>query len=202
MSRILLVEDDEGARGLMTEWLRIEGFDIVHAADAETALELARLRSPDMFIADIFLPGMRGTDLCRTVRADRALRECYFILITGMDAPDTQLEGFRAGADDYIPKPIRREELLARVQIAGRIRQLQAAVRSFAARARATERAQEALLSLLEAQAQRVAEVQRRLDALDAPSLVELLARAREDLERVRERHRPAPAEPTPSPDL
>jgi signal transduction histidine kinase len=115
---------------------------VLCTAAAEEALELAPVFDPDLIICDLWLPGMSGSDLCRKVRELPALAEVPFILITGVPDPDNRVAGFEAGADDYLVKPLRDRELLARVASLLRLRR---ANQALAARSAEVQRANEAL---------------------------------------------------------
>jgi DNA-binding response OmpR family regulator len=124
MGRILLVDDDESSRGVLEALLKYEGHEIALAANARQALFMIAERAPDLVLSDIQMPGMTGIDFCRELRKDPATRETYVILATGFDTPEARTLGIAAGADDYIGKPIRSDELNARVRLALRLRGL------------------------------------------------------------------------------
>lgn len=124
MGRILLVDDEESARSVLDALLRYEGHEIDLAANAKQALFMMQERMPDIVLSDINMPGMNGIDFCRELRKTPALREAYVILATGADTPDARTQGIAAGADDFIGKPIRSDELNSRVRLAMRLRGL------------------------------------------------------------------------------
>ncbi len=121
MARILLVEDDEATRSVFEAILRYDAHQVLLAANGRQALLLVREHRPDIVLSDIRMPGMTGTEFCRELRKDPDLRQTYVILSTGFDSPDVRTEGIASGADDYIGKPVRAEELQARVRIGLRI---------------------------------------------------------------------------------
>jgi DNA-binding response OmpR family regulator len=124
MARILLVDDDESARGVIDALLRYEGHEVVMAANAAQGLFMLKERSPDVVLSDISMPGMSGIEFCRTLRKDPETRDAYVILATGFHSPEIKTQGIASGADDYIGKPIRADELNARIRMALRIRGL------------------------------------------------------------------------------
>lgn len=124
MGRVLIVDDEESARGVIEALLRYEGHEISLAANAKQALFMIQEQSPDIVLSDIHMPGMSGIDFCRELRRDPATRDVYVILATGMDTAEVRTLGIAAGADDYIGKPIRSDELNSRVRMAMRIRGL------------------------------------------------------------------------------
>jgi CheY-like chemotaxis protein len=125
MAKILLVDDDEIARGVIEALLKYEGHEVVLAANGKQALMLVKDRLPDLVLSDIRMPGMLGTDFCRELRKDPGIRDTYVILATGFDSPEQKTEGIASGADDYVRKPVRADELSSRVRMALRIRGLQ-----------------------------------------------------------------------------
>jgi len=131
MARVLLVDDDEDSRQVLEAILRYEGHEVVLAANGRQALFVLQQATPepgaslpDIVFSDIQMPGMSGTEFCRTIRKDPALRDTYVILATGYDTPESRTEGIASGADDYVGKPVRADELHARIRLAMRVRGL------------------------------------------------------------------------------
>jgi len=124
MGRILLVDDEEASRGVLAALLKYEGHEIALAANAKQALFMIKESMPDVVLSDIHMPGMSGIEFCMELRKDPATRDVYVILSTGYDTPEVRTQGIASGADDYIGKPIRAEELNSRVRMAMRIRGL------------------------------------------------------------------------------
>ena len=124
MSKILLVDDDETARGVIEALLRYESHEVHLAANGKQALFMVKDKAPDIVLSDIRMPGMSGIEFCRELRKDPSTKHTYVILATGFDTPESKTEGIASGADDYIGKPIRADELYARVRIGARIRAL------------------------------------------------------------------------------
>jgi two-component system, NtrC family, sensor kinase len=138
----ILVCDDSATVLLVIQRLLEPAHQVLTTESAEEALELAPAFGPDLIISDLWLPGMSGTDLCRRVRKRPELAEVPFILITGVVDPAGRVTGFEAGADDYLTKPLRERELLARVASLLRLRR---ANQALAARSGELQRANEAL---------------------------------------------------------
>jgi DNA-binding response OmpR family regulator len=122
MALVLVVDDDEPTRGVLDALLRFEGHEVLLAANGKQALFFIKERNPDIVVSDVRMPGLGGVDLCREVRRNPVLRDTYILLATGYDTPDTRTEGIAAGADDYIGKPVKADELHARVRMGVRIR--------------------------------------------------------------------------------
>ncbi len=115
--RVLAADDDPVNLAVLGAQLKQEGFDIVQAADGFEAL--ARLDGPtrfDALLLDVMMPRMSGYEVCRRVRRIAATKELPVLLLTAKNQPDDIVEGFDAGANDYLTKPFSRKELLARVQ--------------------------------------------------------------------------------------
>jgi signal transduction histidine kinase len=112
--RILVVDDADTIRALVATLLGPD-FDCLAVASAAEALERAASFAPEVIISDVLMPGMDGYELCRRCRADPALATVPFVLLTCVTDNDSRAHGLEAGADDYLFKPIRRRELVARV---------------------------------------------------------------------------------------
>ena len=110
--RVLVVEDDEAIRDAVKFNLVAAGFEVMEAADGNTALRSARTGRPDLVILDLMLPGMNGLEVCRSLRRDSVVP---IIMLTAKDAETDRVVGLELGADDYVTKPFSMRELLARV---------------------------------------------------------------------------------------
>jgi DNA-binding response OmpR family regulator len=110
---ILLVEDEESITAPLSEALSREGFEPVIAGTAAEALELAAARSPDLVLLDLGLPDGDGMDVLRRLRR---ITTTPVLVLTARDAERDVVRGLRLGADDYLVKPVRLRELLARVE--------------------------------------------------------------------------------------
>ena len=112
--RILVVEDEESIRDLVTTALRFTGFTVETAATGPEGLVLARNEPWHVLVLDVNLPGLDGFSLCRKVR--EAGNEAPVIFLTARDDPADLREGFTGGGDDYLTKPFSLEELVLRVE--------------------------------------------------------------------------------------
>ena len=114
MAHIVIVDDEASVREMVSDALRFAGFEVSVAADAVQALNLVAKRRPDLLVVDINMPGMTGHELLQHLRAkgDRT----PVILLTARQAFEDMADGLRSGADDYVRKPFRLEELLLRIE--------------------------------------------------------------------------------------
>ena len=112
--QLLIVDDDVSMRPLLAEYFRRLGYEVEDRESAEDALEPALSGRFDCFIFDVTMPGMSGLDLLRRVR-ERGV-ETPALFLTAHDGVEDKVAGFEAGADDYLAKPFRVRELLARIR--------------------------------------------------------------------------------------
>jgi DNA-binding response OmpR family regulator len=89
-----------------------EGFKVIGTTNAEEALELADREQPDLIISDVKMPIMDGVEFCWMIRENSKIPMVPFVFLTGYDDDDLQINGFRAGADAYLLKPVQRSKLL------------------------------------------------------------------------------------------
>lgn len=113
---LLVVDDEPGNIRLLGELLSAEGYRVSIARSGEAALEqVARLR-PNLILLDVVMPGLSGYDVCQRLRAEADTRLLPVILVTGARPDEERVRGLDAGADEFLTKPVNREELLARVR--------------------------------------------------------------------------------------
>jgi DNA-binding response OmpR family regulator len=112
-ARVLVVEDEEAILDFVELGLRYESFDVELARDGPSALTAFAARRPDLVILDLNLPGLDGLEVCRRIRRGS---DVPIIMLTARGEVDERVEGLEAGADDYLPKPFKFKELLARVR--------------------------------------------------------------------------------------
>jgi signal transduction histidine kinase len=111
----VVVEDDDELRVFIAETLSAR-YRVEVASDGEEGLALVRARRPDAVVSDVAMPRLDGTELCRRLRAQPETRLLPILLVTARRQVDRVLEGFEAGANDYIAKPFHPRELLARLE--------------------------------------------------------------------------------------
>lgn len=113
-ARVLVVEDDEAVRHLLTLLLEDEGFEVTDVATGEAAVQHLEHRPCDLVLLDVRLPGMNGFDVCRQVRRTNNVA---IIMVTAQNDSHDVVSGLELGADDYVTKPFNDHELLARVRV-------------------------------------------------------------------------------------
>ena len=116
---VLLVEDDERISEPLIRVLRSEGFEVHHVESGEPAIESVLTVRPDLVLLDLTLPDIDGLDVCRTIRATHA--DLPIIMLTARAEEMDVIVGLNAGADDYVAKPFRLAELVARIRARLRI---------------------------------------------------------------------------------
>ncbi|WP_257347775.1 response regulator [Pseudalkalibacillus decolorationis] len=112
-ARILVVDDEERIRKLLKMYLERENFEVVEAEDGETALTIANNEEFDLILLDLMLPEMDGTEVCEQLRLHKATP---IIMLTAKGEESNRVQGFEAGADDYVVKPFSPREVILRVK--------------------------------------------------------------------------------------
>lgn len=117
MCTILIIEDDQRLASLLQTGIEEAGHHVLLAYDAEMALRLLKSENEqiNLVISDIILPGMNGLELCKCIRTEQP--QIPILMLTALGTTDDKLEGFDAGADDYMTKPFDFRELLARIGV-------------------------------------------------------------------------------------
>lgn len=123
MNPILVVEDDDGIRGLLVEMLGRLGFETVTAANGEEGLTAFRKQPLDMVVTDIRMPVMDGLTMLKQIRRENAL--IPIVVVTAFPSVDSAVESLSEGADDYLVKPINLNDLENKVRKAMKHRQIQ-----------------------------------------------------------------------------
>jgi DNA-binding response OmpR family regulator len=123
-ARILVVEDNRDILRATQRILAVQKYDILTAMDGEEALAIAREKHPDLVLLDVMIPKIDGLEVCKRLREGPETSDIMVILVTGRGSIEHRVQGFNAGAHDYIPKPFQVPELLARVRSSLRIKRL------------------------------------------------------------------------------
>jgi len=113
MSRLLVVDDDAHILELVTHFLQGAGYEVVTASTGHGALEEAARQPFDLVVLDVLLPGVDGREVCRRLRREGSVP---VLMLTALGEIQHKLQGFDAGADDYLAKPFEPVELVARVR--------------------------------------------------------------------------------------
>src|SRR5687768_11331727 len=114
--RIMLVEDNRGLRMAVRQALEAEGYEVESVGDAFVALERLGQYRPHVVILDLMLPRGEGLEVARRLRRRPGGGDVAIIILTAKDSVEDRVEGFEAGADDYVIKPVSMAELVARVK--------------------------------------------------------------------------------------
>ena len=114
---ILCADDDEDILALVSLRLRRAGYEVMQAYDGHQALELARTRRPDVAVLDVMMPRLTGHEVLAELRGDDELRELKVVLLSARVQQADVERGMESGADAYLPKPFRADELLEQVEL-------------------------------------------------------------------------------------
>jgi len=114
--KILIVDDVPANLDVLFQSLNREGYDVRIATDGINALEVVPYSQPDLILLDVLMPGMDGYETCRRLKADAQLAAIPVIFLTARDDIEGIVEGFEAGGQDYVTKPFKEKEVLARIR--------------------------------------------------------------------------------------
>jgi DNA-binding response OmpR family regulator len=109
---ILVIEDDFDQANIIRNYLESANYSVLLARDGVSGLGQALKNSPDLIVLDVMLPGLNGIDICREIRKQK---DVPIIMVTALGSEESTLDGFGVGADDYLAKPYRPRELVARI---------------------------------------------------------------------------------------
>ncbi|MBB4221172.1 MULTISPECIES: response regulator transcription factor [Variovorax] len=112
---VLVVDDAPSSLGMLCDTLEASGYTVLVAADGEAALQRLELVVPDAILLDGLMPGLSGFETCRRIKANPALAHIPVLFMTGLSETSHVVEGFECGGVDYVVKPIRAQEVLARL---------------------------------------------------------------------------------------
>ena len=151
---ILVVDDNPDNLTVLVDRFSSYGFELTVANDGETALELAQLDPPDLILLDIRMPGIDGFETCKRLKENKTTKDIPVIFMTALSDHISRVMGFSVGAVDYVTKPLQFDEVIARVTIHLKIRNLQLQLedtisnlqQEVAERKRAEESARDAML--------------------------------------------------------
>ncbi|MDY0091449.1 MAG: hybrid sensor histidine kinase/response regulator [Candidatus Vecturithrix sp.] len=123
--RILVIDDNPQNLDILAELLDKQDFVVLFALDGLSGIQRAESGQPDLILLDIMMPGMDGFETCRQLKMNTKTHDIPIIFMTALTDTTDKIQGFRAGAVDYITKPIQPEEVLARIRTHLQIQQLQ-----------------------------------------------------------------------------
>lgn len=115
MTKIMIAEDESDLRDLITFSLRFANFEVVAATNGEEAVTLARQEFPDLILMDVRMPRMTGYEACTAIKADPKLKNIPIIFLSAKGQDSEIQAGLRAGALEYLLKPIAPDQLSARI---------------------------------------------------------------------------------------
>ncbi|HVP09010.1 MAG TPA: response regulator [Burkholderiales bacterium] len=119
--RVLVVDDDPDMTGFLVRLLKQQGLQAETASDGNVALARIAAAPPDMVLLDVQMPGPDGFEICRRLKSSEVTALVPVVLVTALEDQDSRVRGIEAGADDFLSKPVRREELIARVKTLRRL---------------------------------------------------------------------------------
>ena len=114
MALVLVTDDDPTVREVVADYLARDGHEVLQAATGDEALRLVDLRTPDLVVLDLMLPGIDGLEVCRRLRSSRP--SLPIMMLTALGGEDDRVLGLELGADDYVTKPFSPRELALRVR--------------------------------------------------------------------------------------
>ena len=124
-TKVLIVDDDPAMLRLLAKWIEAEGFRVLRASDGRMAIDLIEAERPRLLVADLEMPNLNGLELCRWIRGQNLGYYLYTVFLTVRTDSGDMLKGLEAGADDFLKKPVDRNELLARIRAGSRVMELE-----------------------------------------------------------------------------
>jgi twitching motility two-component system response regulator PilH len=119
IKRILIVDDSPTERHVLNDMLTKAGYEVVASDSGEDAIQKARTSKPDLILMDVVMPGLNGFQATRAISRDPETKTIPIILCTSKSQETDKIWGMRQGARDYIVKPVRKDELLAKIGAIG-----------------------------------------------------------------------------------
>ncbi|MEQ8225299.1 MAG: response regulator [Candidatus Eremiobacterota bacterium] len=116
MRKILIVDDKNIVRDLLTATLKDKNFEILSASTGYEAIEIARKEKPSLMFLDVMMPEMDGFEVCERLKSDDSTKDIYIIVLTSINREKEREIAFKAGADDYLTKPFRPLDILKKME--------------------------------------------------------------------------------------
>lgn len=114
--RIFIIEDEPDIRNLLEFILTSEGYTVSHFANGEDAIKEINIKTPDLILLDVMLPGINGLEICKLIKNNQEIKHIYTIILTSKADEFDILNGIYCGCDDYITKPFSQKILLAKIK--------------------------------------------------------------------------------------
>jgi two-component system alkaline phosphatase synthesis response regulator PhoP len=115
MVTILVIDDEEDIRELLSYNLKKEGYSVFMAENGEKGLHLMKEQKPDLILLDVMMPGMDGIEVCDAIRNSPGFQKTLICFLTARNEDYSQIAGLDAGADDYVAKPVKPKVLISRI---------------------------------------------------------------------------------------
>src|SRR5215469_1562791 len=115
-SKILIVDDEPFNVDYLEQELEYLGYETITATNGQEALQKVKTDAPDLILLDVMMPVMDGLMVCRLLKEDEETRLTPIIIMTALDRIEDRIEGIKAGADDFLTKPVDDRELVARIE--------------------------------------------------------------------------------------
>src|SRR5215813_1971982 len=122
-AKILVVDDEVKNVRLLEALLAPRGYTVIKAHNGSEALEQAERQRPDLILLDVMMPGMDGFEVCKTLKDRPETRFIPVVMMTALRQVENRIKGIEAGADDFLIKPVHRDELMARIRTSLRLKQ-------------------------------------------------------------------------------
>ena len=182
MAKIMLVEDEDIQRRAMEAILKSGGHEVLLAGNGAQAILVAKDKNPEIVVSDLAMPKITGTELCQKMRATPGLESVYFIVVTAQEGENVKLESLLSGTDDFIRKPVQKDDLLGRVQIGLRIRKLRERNSVLSAQTSAYQKTQDTLVGALDLAIRGIEDSVMQLNASDTNQALNALRLAHEGI--------------------
>ncbi len=111
--KILVVDDSKFARTILVNGLKKEGFNVIEAENGQEAVEITKIEKPNLIIMDVVMPVLNGIEATKVLKNLNETNKIPILILTGQNSKEEILEGFNAGADEYLCKPFKFTELIA-----------------------------------------------------------------------------------------
>jgi DNA-binding response OmpR family regulator len=116
MTKIMVVDDDKDATALFEEVLKAEGYEAIILNESSKAIQVAKKEKPALFVLDLMMPEPDGFKLCRMLRKEIEFKNTPIIIVTALNDTDSRIVAIGAGANDYLTKPFRLDELYTSIK--------------------------------------------------------------------------------------